>query len=266
MQILEIWLYPVKGLRGISVSEIAVEPWGVAGDRRWAIIDVDGRCMSQREVPQLATFSVVAFGGDLMLSAPDGTSHVLHVPGAAAEQSHATIWGELVPIKVASCSDNMWISNLLRGQYRFAYMYDPSRSRTVDTIFGRENDCVSFADGFPLLLVTKPSFDDLSERMAVPIDISRFRANVIVDGEIPWAEDNWREISLGEISFRVAKPCARCVVTTVDQTSGHKAVGGEPLRTLSTFRRNGRGEVIFGQNLIPDTLGSLRIGDVVSPK
>jgi uncharacterized protein len=266
MQILEIWIYPVKGLRGISISEIAVEPWGLAGDRRWAVIDADGRCVSQREVPQLATIDAIAFGGDLILSAPGGTSHILHVPSATATRGSATIWGELVPIQLASQSDHLWISGLLSGYYRLAYMYDPSRSRAVDTTFGRENDRVSFADGFPLLLATRPSFNDLNERLAEPINISRFRANVIVDGEIPWAEDNWREVILGEINFRVAKPCARCVVTTVDQESGQKCDSGEPLRTLSKFRRNARGEVIFGQNLIPDTLGFLRIGDVVRPR
>jgi uncharacterized protein YcbX len=139
--------------------------------------------------------------------------------------------------------------------------------RPVSPRHGRPGDRVSFADGYPLLLTTDASLGALNDRLDRPVPMNRFRPNLVVDGETPFGEDGWALIRVGEVRLRVVKPCARCVVTTVDQETGE--VGREPLRTLATFRRHEDGGVLFGQNVVHEGPGVLRVGDdveVLEPK
>ncbi|WP_346016119.1 MOSC N-terminal beta barrel domain-containing protein [Bradyrhizobium sp. 61] len=263
MQIRDIWLYPVKGLRGQSVLEANVEPWGLADDRRWMIVDAKGSFVTQRTLPRMATISAsVSFGG-LILSALDGSSLVLSTPEPPAGRADVVIWNDRAPALIAGREENAWLSNILGGDYRFAYMDSPCTARQVDPGFGAAADRVSFADDFPLLLINKSSLDDLNTRLEHPVDLTRFRANVVVEHARAWAEDHWQQLELGGVRFRVAKACSRCAVITIDQERGLKTGDHEPLRTLSRFRRNTRGETIFGQYLIPDDRGRIKVGDPV---
>lgn len=263
MRIRDIWLYPVKGLRGQSVLEADVEPWGLAGDRRWMIVDAKGGFVTQRTLPRLATISASVWAGGIKLSALDGSSLVLPTPEPTAERVEVVIWSDSAPAVVAGREANTWLSRLLCGDYRFAYMDRPCIARHVDPGFGAAADRVSFADDFPLLLINKSSLDDLNTRLPHPVDVTRFRANVVVEHALAWAEDDWQQLELGGVRFRVVKACSRCAVITIDQERGLKAVDHEPLRTLSRFRRNVRGEAIFGQYLIPDDRGRIKVGDAV---
>jgi uncharacterized protein YcbX len=143
------------------------------------------------------------------------------------------------------------------------YLDDPTR-RAVDPEFGRDGDVVSFADGYPLLLTSTASLDRLGDWLAAegerPVPMNRFRPSVVVTGDEPWAEDTWRRLRIGAVSFRVAKPCGRCVVTTTDQATGER--GTQPLKILGDRRRFGQ-SLVFGQNLIPDSPGLIRVGDLV---
>jgi uncharacterized protein YcbX len=130
----------------------------------------------------------------------------------------------------------------------------------VDPAYGRPGDRVSFADGFPLLVVNTASLEDLNARLAQPVPIARFRSNLVVSGAAPWAEDGWRSLHVGHIAFRAVKPCTRCIVIATDQNTGARAPDREPLRTLATFRPDAGGRALFGQNLVPDTLGRLAVG------
>jgi uncharacterized protein YcbX len=147
-------------------------------------------------------------------------------------------------------------------------MDDPARRRPVDPDFAKDGESVSFADGFPLLVTTRASLAALNSLIARgdrpgegPLPMNRFRPNVVLDGTAPWAEDGWRRITVGEVSFRVAKPCGRCVVTTTDQLTAER--GSEPLRSLARHRRFGS-RLVFGQNLVPEGTGVVRIGDPVT--
>jgi uncharacterized protein YcbX len=144
-------------------------------------------------------------------------------------------------------------------------MADPATARPVDPAYGSETDRVSFADGFPILATSLGSLHDLNARLAEAVSMARFRPNIVLAGAAPWAEDRWTQLTVAAtgLCLRVAKPCDRCVVTTLDQTTGARAENGEPLRTLGTFRRNARGRILFGQNLIPDGPGRLSVGDQV---
>jgi uncharacterized protein YcbX len=150
----------------------------------------------------------------------------------------------------------------LPGGLRLVHMHDPTL-RQVSLDYGSPEDRVSFADGYPVLLIGAASLEDLNGRLAVKLPMNRFRPNVVVEGSTPYAEDGWRRVRIGEIAFRVVKPCARCVVTTVEQATGTRGdERTEPLRTLATYRKSALG-VLFGQNLVPDGTGTVRVGDEV---
>jgi uncharacterized protein len=211
-----IHIYPMKAGRAVGLAESVVEPWGLAGDRRWLLVDEDGRFVSQREEPSPAS------------------------PAADA-----------------------WFSAYLGRTVRLVHLDDPTR-RPVDPEYGRDGDTVSFADGYPLLLTSTGSLDELNRWLTddgeQPVPMTRFRPSAVVTGTAPWAEDHWRRIRIGPVAFRVAKPCGRCVVTTIDQLTG--ARGPQPLKMLGRHRNLDQ-QLVFGQNLIPDSAGVIRIGDPV---
>jgi uncharacterized protein YcbX len=156
-----------------------------------------------------------------------------------------------------------WFSAYVGEPARLVYLDDPTR-RAVDPEFGRDGDVVSFADGYPLLLTSTASLDQLGDWLVAegdePLPMNRFRPSAVVNGFDPWAEDRWRRVRIGDVSFRVVKPCGRCVVTTTDQFTGER--GSQPLRMLAKRRRFGQ-KLVFGQNLIPDTPSQIRVGDPV---
>jgi uncharacterized protein len=260
-----IHIYPVKGCRGIDLRASAVEPWGLAGDRRWLIVDADGRFVSQREQPGLARVVVrpgPAPAGGIEVSAPGRPP--LSVPAPEpAELLKVSVWSSTVLAAAAGPAADAWFSAYLDQPVRLTYLDDPTR-RAVDPEFGRAGDVVNFADGYPLLLTSTSSLDQLGDWLVAggdqPVPMNRFRPNAVVTGFGPWAEDRWRRVRIGAVTFRVAKPCGRCVVTTTDQFTG--ARHSQPLRMLARKRRFGQ-ELVFGQNLIPDSPGQIRIGDPV---
>lgn len=263
MRLADIRTYPVKGLKGLSVSSADVEPWGLAGDRRWMVVDERGRFLSQRELPALARIRATPTGGGLRLSG-DGRDDLLlaaPLPDAAVE---VTVWRDRLRASAAGPEADAWLEGALGRPCRLVHMADPESARPVDPEYGGPGDRVSFADGFPLLLTTTASLADLADRAGFALSMDRFRTNLVIEGAEPWAEDGWSEIRVGEAVFALVKPCARCAVTTVDQDTGERHPRTEPLRTLAAFRRNARGQPIFGQNLIPRALGTIRVGDRVA--
>jgi uncharacterized protein len=242
----------VKSCRGLSLPEATVEPWGLAGDRRWMLVDEAGEFVTQREDPLLATVVPTPVPSGLRLFLR-GKEVEVPFPDAQAPRVEVSVWGDRLAARLAA---------RFEPGLRLVYMDEP-RARPVDPDYGRPEDRVSFADGFPLLLAATGSLDALNARLAAPLPMTRVRPNVVVAGAGAFEEDEWRQIRIGRVAFRVVKPCARCVVTTTDQATG--ARGGEkaePLRTLATFRRGAHG-VLFGQNLIPDGAGTIRVGDPV---
>ncbi len=258
-----ITIYPVKGLRGLSLREAEVEPWGLEHDRRWMIVDPAGLFLSQRQVPHMAAVLVELLPWGLRLSLDGEASIEEGRPDEAAKTLAVTLWKDVVPARAASDRAAAWLTRVLGLPCRLVYMADPAAARRTDPAFSRDGDHVSFADGFPLLATTTASLDGLNRTLASPVGMDRFRPNVVVEGAGPWDEDRWSRLKVGEVEFAVVKDCARCVVTTVDQRTGVKADDGEPLRTLARYRRKAGGRIVFGQNIIPRCLGRIRVGDVV---
>ncbi len=255
----EINIYPIKSTKGISLQSARVERRGLQFDRRWMIVDEAGVFLSQREFPRLALVSARIDGEALLVNAPGMGELFL---GATSENNSAInvrVWDDDVKAVTAGEAAKKWFTEFLGAQCQPVFMPEES-TRPVKPKYSRDNDIVSFADGYPLLLISRASLADLNLRLATPVPMNRFRPNLVVDGCDAYAEDTWKDIRVGDTIFHVAKPCERCVTTTVDQTTG--VAGKEPLATLSRYRNVG-GAVLFGQNLLPANLGVLRVGDPV---
>ena len=254
-----IHLYPVKGIRGVTATRAHVESEGLRHDRRWMIVDDEGHFLSQRSHPALALLAGRFNGHHLELTAPGQAPLSLDTPDGT-QRIAVTVWRDRVDAAAAGNQGDAWISRYLGNKCRMAYM-DDSCSRSITSSQGRPGESVSFADGYPFLLVSYASLADLNSRLDTPLPMDRFRPNLVVAGCEAFAEDGWRKLAVGEAVFRFAGLCARCSVTTVDQKSGIRA-SKEPLRTLATYRQ-GEGGVVFGVNLVPEKTGVIAIGDRV---
>ncbi|GHH75333.1 molybdenum cofactor biosysynthesis protein [Kitasatospora indigofera] len=278
-QLTGLHVYPVKSTYRLSPDSARVEPWGLAGDRRWMLVDPTGRFVSQRERPELGQLRTLpAEDGTLTLRTPDGAGVEVPPPSAARQDrlAEVEVWGTRFRAAEADDKTQAWIAENI-GDFRLVHLDDPRR-RPVDPEWAGPGETVSMADGFPLLLTATASLARLNELIAAEnpedggqqLPMTRFRPNLVVDGTEAWEEDTWRRIRIGELTFKVVKPCGRCVVTTTDQETGVRT-GKEPLRTLARHNRLLQ-KASFGQNLIPerpegvrgDVLGTLRLGDPVT--
>lgn len=253
----DLYVYPIKSCGGIAVDEWEVDERGLRLDRRWMLVDDAGTFLSQREIPRMALIRVRIESGGLVVDAPGMTSLDLPFDPPDGEPVLARVWDDLV--EGQTVDDDHWFSDFLEVGCRLVYLPDES-VRQVDPAYAEPGDRVGLADGFPFLLTSEASLADLNARLEQPLPMNRFRPNLVVRGCEPFAEDGWRGVRIAQVTFRVVKPCARCTITTVDQESATK--GKEPLRTLARFRRAGN-KVLFGQNLIHDKTGTLRVGDPV---
>ena len=263
MQVTELNIYPVKSTRRIALSESEVLPRGLPWDRRWMLVDASGKFITGRQHPGLATVQTQI--GDNVLHIHAAGHDSLSLPLVPRERRvvEVTVWKDSVDALLAGSEADAWFSDFLGLDCRLVQMTDDI-SRGVNPDYGRAGDQVSFADGFPLLLISEASLTDLNSRLDQPVEMRRFRPNLVIDGERPYAEDDWRRIRVGEVEFEGVKNCSRCVFTTIDPDTGEKSPDMEPLRTLSSYRRRPEGGVYFGQNLIPRSAGVIRVGDSVT--
>ncbi|MFD8235969.1 MOSC domain-containing protein [Streptomyces sp. NPDC059696] len=261
-----IHVHPVKAARGLAPREAVVEPWGLAGDRRWVLIDDGGKVVTQRRHPHITRAAAELLpGGGVRLSAPGMPALPVPVPRHSATVP-VDIFGDTVEaVPAEDEAAHAWCSSYLGAGARLVYLDDPATRRPLAPEHAHAGETVSFADAVPLLLTTTASLDALNSLIADgayaaegPLPMNRFRPSVVVAGTPAWAEDDWSRIALGDVVFRVAGPCGRCVVTTTDQGTGER--GHEPLFSLGRHRRLG-GKLIFGQNLVPLSAGTIRLGD-----
>lgn len=253
-----LYVYPIKACRGVRVNEWPVVERGFDADRRWMIVDQAGTFVTQRELPRLALALTAFDGDDVLVDAPGLPTLRLPRRYELAERRTVRVWND----ETRACvhpEASAWFSEYLGAPHQLVYMPDAER-RSVNPARARAGDIVGFADGYPFLLISDASLEDLNARLAEPISMERFRPNIVISGSEPFAEDDFQHVRLGELSFRAVKRCDRCPVTTVDLATGEH--GKEPLRTLATFRR-WDGKVWFGMNLIHDGPGRLRVGDPV---
>lgn len=256
-----IAIHPLKSCAPLSLAEAVVEPRGLAHDRRWMAVDPEGRFITGRQVPALVRVVAMPAEGGLALAAPGLDPIHVATPRADAPRAAVVVWRDAVDAACAGAAADAWLSRALGRPARLVHM-DGRARRAVDPDHALPGDEVGFADGFPLLLVGQSSLDALNTRLPAPVPMARFRPNLVVEGAAAHAEDGWRRIRIGGIAFDVAKPCTRCVFTTVDPASGTFDPSGQPLAELKAYRRTPKG-VTFGVNLIARGSGTLREGDAV---
>lgn len=256
----EIWIYPVKSLGGIRLHASRVLEKGLQHDRRWMLVDENGRFMTQRNTPRMALFKL-KFIGDVIFVTHGKDEIILPAHGAPQGQViQAQIWDDVVEVWEVSVSLSGWFSQRL-GMVCRLVEFPEHNQRAIDPDYAQSSENVSLADGYPLLIIGQSSLDDLNTRLEIPVPMNRFRPNLVFLGGKPYEEEGWQEFSVGGNRFRAAKPCARCVLTTVDQETGEK--GREPLLTLSKYRKQDD-KILFGENVIPLDYGFIQEGDEIT--
>ena len=265
MQLSEINIYPIKSLGGISLNESVVEEKGLQFDRRWMLVDENGKFFTQREFPKMATLKVSLETDGLRVSAQNDNLLIPFSENGAGEEIQVEIWNSKLTAQTSENTINEWFSDALQTNCRLVRMNQNS-SRQVNPIYAvrKFQDTVSFADGYPVLLIGEGSLADLNSKLENPIPMNRFRPNLVVKNSEAFAEDTWKSIKIGETIFYIVKPSERCVMTTIDQAKG-VSDGKEPLKTLATYRlvkKDGASKILFGQNLIAENAGEMiKIGD-----
>jgi hypothetical protein len=265
MTLSQINVYPVKGFRGIGLEEASCTDRGIQHDRRWMVVDAEGRFMTQREYPKMATVWTDLDGDFLSLSAPDVGSVEVPLAPPPAPSMQVVVWRSVCDALPASREADWWLTDYLGKPCRLVYMPDDSE-RYSNPQYAGEGKRVGFADGYAYLVIGEGSLQELNGRLGAKghpaLPMNRFRPSLVVSGSPPYAEDTWGEIRIGTAAFRGVKPCGRCQVTTTDQATG-EVMGPEPLATLATFRESAEFGVMFGMNLVSVQAGRVRVGDEV---
>lgn len=254
-------IYPIKSCAGISVESWEVDEFGFKYDRRWMVTSPRGEFFTQREVPAMALVKVTIAPPHLRVTAPDMPELVIPLNPMGGRPISTMIWNDQVSVVAPDHKADDWFSRVIGQEVVLAH-FPNEVVRPLDPTYAPEGGRTGFSDGFPFLIAGEASLADLNSRLPQPLPMNRFRPNLVVHGSAPFAEDLWGRFRIGEIPMRVVKPCARCVITTTDQTTGRRD-GDEPLRTLASFRRQ-NGQVMFGQNVVHYGTGTLRVGDAVN--
>ncbi|MDD5276692.1 MAG: MOSC domain-containing protein [Methylovulum sp.] len=254
-----ITIYPIKSLAGINVNSWPVTATGLMYDRKWMLIDNAGQFLSQRRLPAMALITTALTKDQLILSTQGLENLSLPLMPSDGNLITSTIWHDQCVAKSVSKQANEWLSDFLAQDCRLVYLPDET-IRPVDPNYSTTGDQVAFADGFPFLIISENSLASLNNEMRLDLPMSRFRPNLVISGCPAYAEDSWREIKIGEINFRLPKPCSRCSIPTIDPATAK--VGKEPLTTLNRLRK-WQNKVYFGQNALHDQCGTLTVGDKV---
>jgi hypothetical protein len=264
LSVTSLTIYPVKSLAGISLPSAKLENRGFKYDREWMIVTEGGQFLTQRELAPMALIQTAILEHTLRLTMPLGDS--VEVPLSIekspvdAKVMTVKVWSDTCQALDQGDEAAGMLSRYLERKVRLVRM-EPSFNRIVDQRYANSPDnVVSFADGFPVLVISDESLAELNRRLEYPLPMNRFRPNITIGGSDAFAEDGWSEIAIDNVKLSLVKPCARCQITTIDQDTAEASQ--EPLKTLSFFRKES-GKVMFGQNAIPQNSGEIRLGDSV---
>ncbi|CCH55565.1 MOSC domain containing protein [Fibrisoma limi BUZ 3] len=269
LTIQNLYLYPIKSLGAVSVTEAIVDEKGFRYDRRYMLVDPAGQFITQRSNHHMALIDVTLADDTIRVwhrARPDNVLELPVTPRQPTGTMLVNIWGShgVQAVTVSDAADR-WFSEALDLPCRLVYMPETTR-RAIDTDYAHNGEAVSFADGYPYLFIGQASLNYLNQQLDEPLSMARFRPSIVVAGSTANEEDAWAHIRIGDVDFYGVKPCARCVLTTIDPATGEK--GKEPLKTLATYRQ-WKHKILFGQNVLvrPDTTGVVRVGqsiDVIS--
>lgn len=252
--------YPLKSAQGIVIDKATLGPLGLAMDRRWVLIDPQGRFVSQRNCPLMGGLQVEAIDQTLRMKWQDQSVTAV---ANAQDCLDVSIWADQVQGWGVAESVNQQLSAWLGQSVRLVYSPDQMQ-RQVDPHYAGVGHRTAFSDGFPLLLISQASLDALSAGFGQPLDLRRFRPNIVIGGDcVPFAEDQWRQIQIGDVVLDLVKPCSRCVIPSLDPDTQRPTDG--VLRFLAQTRRRADGKVYLGQNAIVRSSVSCADPDAIDP-
>ena len=255
----KLFTYPIKSMQGTQLSHALVQETGLTWDRHFMVTLEDGTFITARKYPEMLLFTPTLTQHGLYLQAPDQQHAWIKLDDFSELNYPTEVWGNHFTAKIAPDAINQWLSHYFPHPVQLRWIGEiPQRK-----IKKRPEHPLSFADGYPFLLVNEGSLHDLQNRCPAGVAIEQFRANLVVSGAEPWHEDHWAVVRIGDVIFDVAKPCSRCILTTVNSRNARKHPQGEPMRTLIQFREaaDGSGDIDFGLNLIARNSGIIRVGD-----
>jgi uncharacterized protein YcbX len=258
MRLVALFVHPIKSCAGIALTRASLVRRGLLHDRRWMVVDENGRFLTQRTLPQMALLRTQLHASGLCVERDGAPTLELPFSFSSGARIDIDVWSHHGPA-VRHDEGSAWFTRALARPAQLVCLPDEI-VRPVRAEAARPGDEVSFADGYPLLIASSSSLADLNQRSNFRTDVRRFRPNLVVDGAPPWAEDGWRRLRVGNLAIRVTIGCARCSIPGLDPDSA--VATPEPLRTLARFRRRDH-EVYFGVNAVPDDEGELAVGDVV---
>lgn len=258
----ELYIYPIKSLGGIALNSASLIERGFEHDRRWMLVNANNEFLTQREITAMAFLKVQLTEQGLFVTNISKPGEELLVPfePTVAETEMVTVWSSRCRGQRVSDAADAWFSKQLGFTAKLFYMPNTTR-RYVDGRYAHNKEITSFTDGYPLLLIGQASLDDLNSRLEQPVPMNRFRPNIVFTGGTPFQEDYMKHFDINGITFFGVKPCARCVMTTINQQTAEKAK--EPLKTLSTYRLKNK-KILFGQNLLHQQTGIISIGDPIT--
>ena len=271
MQVSSLHIYPVKSCRGIAELEMQIDRIGPVGDRRFLVVDSNGRFLTQRAHPLMAQIRLRSSGKNWVFAFDHHAHEPFEVPKNGPKgvpPREVVIWNDTVLAEDCGDEAAKGLSEFLGIEARLVragreYNRVIPGNRSPDALKERGSLPVAFGDAFPFLITSIASIGDLNTRLDMPVPMDRFRPNIVIAGCGPYEEDTWARIRIGDVELVAAGPCGRCIVTTTDQHSGER--GKEPLATLATYRKDKDGSVNFGQNYIHATdKGTIRVGDPVT--
>ena len=256
-----LFIHPVKSMRGLQLSHAQVQESGLAFDRLFMLTTPDGTFITARQYPQLVQFTPALLPDGLWLQAPDNSRAAVRFSDFQPQEAETEVWGNHFTARIAPQPINAWLSEFFPIPVQLRWT-GPEMTRRVKR---RPQVPLGFADGYPFLLMNEASLYDLQQRCPASIRLEQFRPNLVVTGARAWEEDSWQRLRIGEVEFEVAKPCSRCIFTTISPERGQKHPDGEPLKTLQQFRsaQDGSGDVDFGLNLLACNSGVIRVGDTL---
>lgn len=262
LRLSEIWVYPIKSLGGIRVTQAYVKEKGLEYDRRWMLVDENGMFMTQRVLPTMALLKLKLENGELrIVDSSKSTTHSISLnPSLSNSEEEVIIWNDTVKAVEVNKETSAWFSEVLEKKCRLVY-FPEQNSRAVDKNFSVNHEHVSLADGYPFLIIGQSSLDHLNSKLEVPIPMNRFRPNFVFTGREPHEEDTWRNFTIGINRFVGVKPCARCAIPTINQDTAEKGI--EPSRTLALYRKKDN-KILFGQNLVSVDHQSVKEGDLIT--
>ena len=258
-QLKNISVYPIKSSAGIDLSASWVDSIGLPYDRRFVLCDSQGQFITARTLPKLCLIQANLSPNGLMITAPDMPKLAVRYQQCLDQYQHVTVWGDSILGQRCHESVDTWFSQFVGKPCHLLFFGEQSKRHVANS-----TNPVAFADGYPLLLISQASLDELNSRLAESISMSHFRPNLVVNNCEPFSEDTWRHIRIGEVEFELTKPCSRCIFTTINPATGEKHPQMEPLATLKSYRQVSGGDVMFGQNLVPLNSGQIKCGDKVT--